>query len=66
MKVSNKIFIYFFATALTAAGSAESFLTYEKHHNAMWLIPCIIFALAFFAIAIDLFRWWAKIYKARP
>jgi hypothetical protein len=32
----------------------------------MWLIPCIIFALAFFAIAIDLFRWWAKIYKARP
>jgi hypothetical protein len=65
MKISNRILVYFFAVAATAAGSAKSFLTYDKTHKAIWIIPCIIFAVAFFAVAIDLFRWWSKIYRSR-
>ncbi len=65
MKVSTKINLYFLAMLVTGVCSAESFLAYDKAHKATWLIPTTIFAVAFFAVVIDLFRWWAKIYKGR-
>ena len=63
IKVSNKIIIYFFSIAIIAALSCESFLKYDKTHKGIWLIPTVLFAVAFFAIAIDLFKWWAKVYR---
>ena len=63
MKVSTKLYIYFFSIAIVASLSAESFLTYDKTHKAIWLIPCLIFAVAFLAICVKLFSWWAMVYK---
>ncbi len=65
MKVSTRINIYFFSAMAVGLLSAESFLKYDKTKKSIWLIPTILFAAAFLAVVIDLFRWWAKVYKRK-